>query len=367
MGDAPLAARIDEADPDRRTAMPSPRTNDTVPTPVDTPTTIPTTTMKAIVYDEFGGPEVLDLREVERPALEDDRVLVKVHAAAINPYDWHMIRGLPYIARASVGLRSPKSPIPGADFAGVIEAVGADVTAFAKGDEVFGSGPGTFAEYVTAREQSVVVKPEHVSFEQGASVVMAGMTALQGLRDRGNLQPGENVLINGASGGVGTFAVQIAKAMGAQVTAVCSSRNAATVRSVGADHVVDYTQEDFTRSGNRYDVIFDVVSTQSMSGVRRSLTDDGRYVNAGAVKMGNWIGPFTHLARVKLGSSMGKPTMMSMLAKGSQTDLVVLRDYLDSGEIVPVIDAKYPLAEVPEAMAHLETMHARGKVVITIS
>lgn len=347
--------------------MPSSRTNDTVPTSTDPPTTPTTeTTMKAIVYDEFGGPEVLGLREVERPALEDSRVLVKVHAAAINPYDWHMIRGLPYVARASAGLRSPKHRIPGADFAGVVEAVGADVTAFARGDEVIGSGRGAFAEYVAAREQSIVAKPEHVSFEQGASVVMAGMTALQGLRDRGNLQPGQNVLINGASGGVGTFAVQIARAMGAQVTGVCSGPNAATVRSIGADHVVDYTQEDFTRSGNRYDLIFDVVSTKPMSGIRRSLTDEGRYVNAGAVKMGNWIGPFSHLARVKIGSLMGKPTMMSMLAKGSNDDLVVLRDYLDSGEIVPVIDARYPLAEVPEAMAQLETMHVRGKIVITI-
>jgi len=322
--------------------------------------------MKAIVYERFGGPGVLTLADVERPNLEDDRVLVRVSAASMNPYDWHMIRGLPYIARASAGLRSPKNPIPGADFAGVVEEVGANVTDFAPGDQVFGSGPGTFAEYVSARGRSIAKTPGNVTFEQAAAVPMAGMTALQGIRDRGQLRSGQRVLINGASGGVGTFAVQLAKAMGAEVTGVCSNRNVDLVRSIGADHVIDYTGEDFTRSGNRYDLIFDVVSTQPMSAIRRSLTDTGTYVTAGAVNMGNWIGPFSHLTRVKLGSIMGKPTMMSMLTKGSNDDLIVLGDYLASGEVVPVIDRSFSLAQTPEAMIYLETMRARGKIVITV-
>lgn len=322
--------------------------------------------MQAIVYERFGGPEVLSLRDVERPNLEEDRVLVRVSAASMNPYDWHMIRGLPFIARATAGLRSPKHPIPGADFAGVIEEVGASVTEFAPGDEVFGSGPGAFAEYIAARGRSIVKKPENVTFEQAAAVAMAGMTALQGIRDHGKLRSGQKVLINGASGGVGTFAVQIAKAMGGEVTGVCSDRNVDLVRSIGANHVVDYTDEDFTRSGCRYDLIFDVVSTQPMSAIRRSLTDTGTYVTAGAVKMGNWIGPFSHLARVKLGSIMGKPTMMSMLTKGSNDDLLVLQQYLASGEVVPVIDRSFSLADTPDAMAYLETMRARGKIVITV-
>ena len=322
--------------------------------------------MKAIVYERFGGPGVLTLADVERPNLEDDRVLVRVSAASMNPYDWHMIRGLPYIARASAGLRSPKNPIPGADFAGVVEEVGANVTDFAPGDQVFGSGPGTFAEYVSARGRSIAKTPGNVTFEQAAAVPMAGMTALQGIRDRGQLRSGQRVLINGASGGVGTFAVQLAKAMGAEVTGVCSNRNVDLVGSIGADHVIDYTGEDFTRSGNRYDLIFDVVSTQPMSAIRRSLTDTGTYVTAGAVNMGNWIGPFSHLARVKLGSIMGKPTMMSMLTKGSNDDLIVLGDYLASGEVVPVIDRSFSLAQTPEAMIYLETMRARGKIVITV-
>ena len=322
--------------------------------------------MKAIVYEQFGGPEVLTLSDVERPNLEDDRVLVRVSAASMNPYDWHMIRGLPYMARASAGLRSPKHPIPGADFAGVVEEVGVNVTEFAPGDQVFGSGPGAFAEYVSARARSVANTPGNVTFEQAAAVPMAGMTALQGIRDRGQLRSGQRALINGASGGVGTFAVQIAKAMGAEVTGVCSNRNVDLVRSIGADHLVDYTGEDFTRSGNRYDLIFDVVSTQSMSAIRRSLTDTGTYVTAGAVKMGNWIGPFSHLARVKLGSIIGKPTMMSMLTKGSNDDLIMLGDYLASGKVVPVIDRSFSLEQTPEAMAYLETMHARGKIVITL-
>ena len=322
--------------------------------------------MKAIFHERFGGPEVLALSDVERPKLEDDRVIVRVRAASMNPYDWHMIRRLPYVARASAGLRSPKHPVPGADFAGVVEEVGANVTGFAPGDRVFGSGPGAFAEYVAARGRSIAGKPDNITFEQAAAVPMAGLTALQGIRDRGRLRAGEKVLVNGASGGVGTFAVQIAKAMGAVVTGVCSGRNVDMVRSIGADHVIDYTDEDFTHSGIRYDLIFDVVSTQRLSAIRKSVSDTGRYVTAGAVEMGNWIGPFSHLARVKLGSIMGKPTMMSMLTKGSPDDLGVLRDFLASGEIVPVIDRSYPLAETPEAMAYLETMRARGKIVITL-
>lgn len=326
------------------------------------------TTMQAIIQESFGGPEVLELRTIPVPTLEADRVLVKVRAASINPYDWHMIRALPYMARVSTGLTKPKNATPGSDFAGVVVDVGSDVTEFAVGDEVFGGiGAGAYAEYVAVKERGIVKKPSNISFDEAATVAMAGGTALQGLRDRASVKPGQKVAVVGAAGGVGTYAVMIAKAMGAEVTGICSARNVDMVRSIGADHVVDYTTTDFTDMGVKYDVIYDVVTTHSMADYRRALVDSGIYISAGALHMSNWVGPFGHLGKIMLGGLGRSQTMKSMLATGSKDDLGVLGEYLESGEITPVIDRSYPLAEVGDAMAYLETMHARGKVVISVS
>ncbi|MGI9667299.1 MAG: NAD(P)-dependent alcohol dehydrogenase [Acidimicrobiia bacterium] len=331
-------------------------------------TAVNATTMQAIVQERFGGPEVLEYRTVPIPALDADRVLVHVRAASINPYDWHMIRALPYVARASTGLTKPKAPIPGADFAGVVVAVGSEVTDFEAGDEVFGGiGGGAFAEYVAVKATGIVKKPENASFAEAATAPMAGVTALQGLRDSAKLQPGQHVAVVGAAGGVGTYAVMIAKAMGAEVTAICSTRNVDMVQSIGADHVVDYTTTDFTAQGVRYDVIFDVVSTHSMADYRRALTPEGVYVSAGALDMSAWIGPFRHLGRIALGSVGRSQTMKPMLAHNSQEDLGILGSYLATGDITPVIDRSYPLDQVGDAMEYIETMHARGKVVIAVS
>lgn len=345
-------------------------------TPSDTETNGPamampptgSATMQAITQDRYGSPDVLSLRTVDRPTPNADQVLVRVVAASVNPYDWHMVRGLPYFIRLMFGRRAPKNSIPGADFAGVVEMVGADVTDFSVGDEVFGgTGHGTLAEYVTVAPRNMVHKPATVTFEEASAVAMAGTTALQALRDTGKLAPGQHVLVNGASGGVGTMAVQIAKALGAEVTAVCSTRNVETVTSIGADHVIDYTTDDFVTSGIAYDLIIDVVGNRSMGEYRRALSAEGIYVGLGQADMGDWVGPFTFLGKVKLGSIGHRQAMSVMTAKNSKDDFLVLEQMLESGDIRPVIDREYPLSKAPDAIRYLEEGHAQGKVIVTVA
>ncbi len=325
-------------------------------------------TTQAITQDRYGSPDVLSLRQVDRPEPADDEVLVRVIAASVNPYDWHMIRGVPYFIRLMFGFRAPKHPIPGADFAGVVEMIGADVTDFSIGDEVFGgTGSGTLAEYVAVAQRNVVHKPSNVTFEQASGVAMTGITALQALRDTGKLVSGQQVLVNGASGGVGSMAVQMAKAMGAQVTAVCSTRNVGTVKDLGADHVVDYTQEDFVKGDSAYDLIIDVVGNRTMADYRAALTDEGTYVGLGQADMGDWIGPLTFVGKVALGSIGRSQSMSMMTAENSKEDFLVLADMLRTGAIRPVIDREYPLAKASDAVRYLEEGHAQGKVIVTVS
>jgi len=325
-------------------------------------------TMKAIVRERYGSPDVLELKDVDRPVVDDDSVLVRVRAASINAYDWHMMRGLPFLVRMSEGLRKPKSSAMGVDVSGEVEAVGKNVTNFRPGDEVFGARTGSLAEYVRGGPTSALVpKPAGLTFEQAAAVNMAGTTALQGLRDKGQLKPGQRVLINGAAGGVGTFAVQIAKAFGAHVTAVCSTRNVDMVRSIGADEVVDYTREDFTRLGQQYDLIFDVAASRSLRETRRVLAPNGILVMVG-VKGGRQMAPIVArlLTAVVWTRLANKKKMLPFLAKNSKEDLMVLKELIEAGKVRPVIDRTYPLSETAGAMRYLEEGHARGKVVITV-
>ncbi len=324
--------------------------------------------MKAVVYTDYGPPEVLRLEEVEKPAPKDDEVLVKVHAAAANPLDWHFMRGTPLPFRLVFGFRRPKNTFLGADIAGHVEAVGSGATQFQPGDEVFGdvsgSGLGGFAEYVCAREETLALKPSTLSFEEAAAVPVAAITALQGLRDKGQIRSGQQVLVNGASGGVGTFVVQLAKHFGAEVTGVCSTRNLELVRSIGADRVVDYTREDFTKSGQPYDLILDAVGNCSVSDYERALGPQGRCVIVGFTTL-------THLLQVALlgawVSRRGRKKIGVMgAAKPNQTDLVFIKELLEVGKVAPVIDRTYPLSETAEAIRYLEKGHARGKVVIDI-
>ena len=328
----------------------------------------PATPMKAVVYCDYGVPN-LKFQEIEKPTPADDQLLVKVRAASVNPLDWHFIEGTPYIMRAGVGLRKPTDTRLGVDFAGTVEAVGKNVTKFKPGDEVFGGRTGAFAEYVCVREaRAVALKPANITFEQAASVPIAGITALQGLRDKGKVQPGQKVLINGASGGVGTFAVQIAKSYGAEVTGVCSTRNLDMVRSLGADHVIDYTKEDFTKSDQRYDVILDNVANHSLSECRCVLNPNGKYVliGGGGVNESRWLGPgLTHAFKAMFLSKFVSQQMGMMLAELNQKDLTFLADLMESGKVTPVIDKRYKLSELPQAIEYLEQGHARGKVVIT--
>jgi NADPH:quinone reductase-like Zn-dependent oxidoreductase len=329
----------------------------------------PSNPMKAIVYCDYGLKN-LKLEDIEKPTPTDDQILVKVHAASINPYDWHFIEGTPYIMRVmGVGLRKPKDTRIGVDFAGTIEAVGKNVTKFKPGDDVFGGRGGAFAEYVCRRaDGAVALKPPSITFEQAASVNIAGITALQALRDKGKVQPGQKVLINGASGGVGTFAVQIAKSFGADVTGVCSTRNVDLVRSLGADHVVDYTKEDFAKGTERYDVILDNVPNHSLSECRHVLNPQGKYVmiGGGGPNDSRWVGPFGRVIHTLLLSPFISQKMGMMMADANQNDLTILADMMQSGKVKPVIDRTYKLSEVPAAIAYLEEGHARGKVVITV-
>ncbi len=324
------------------------------------------TTMKAIAQDRYGSPDVLELREIEKPVVADDEVLVRVHAASVNPADWHFMRGEPYIARMAFGLRKPKEKVRGSDLAGQVEAVGKNVKQLKAGDEVFGSCPRAFAEYVCAAANRFVPKPAGVTLEQAAAVPIAGVTALQGLRDHGHVQPGQKVLINGASGGVGTFAVQIAKSFGAEVTGVCSTRNVDMVRSIGADRVVDYTKEDFTQDEQCYDLMLDIAGSRAWSELRRVLNPRATLVVVGGPSTSRWLGPVGHLVRMRLAALGGSRKVVVFVASINHEDLVVLQGMLETGKVKPVIDQTYPLSGAAEAMRHLETGHARGKIVITL-
>lgn len=324
--------------------------------------------MKAIVYEKYGSPDVLRLSEIDRPAVTDDGVLVRVHAASVNPVDWHSMTGTPYLVRMQAGLRTPKSKVLGVDFAGTVEEVGKDVTQFQPGDEVFGARNGSLAEYVCVREERAVVhKPAGVTFEDAGAVAVAAISALQGLRDKGKIESGQKVLINGASGGVGSFAVQVAKWFGAEVTAICSTRNVETARSIGADRVIDYTQEDFTRKGERYDLILDVAGNRSWSDYKRVLASKGTLVVVGGPKGNRWIGPLSQALKLRLGSiGDSRRVVAPFLAKINKADLLVLQKLLEAGTVRTVIDRQYELSEAPEAFRYLGDGHARGKVVVTV-
>jgi NADPH:quinone reductase-like Zn-dependent oxidoreductase len=324
--------------------------------------------MRALAHDTYGSADVLEVREIDRPVVADDGVLVRVHAASVNPVDWHTMTGTPYLVRLQAGLRRPKSELLGVDFAGTVEEVGSNVKQFQPGDEVFGARNGSFAEYVCVPEERAVVhKPAGVTFEQAAAVPVAAISALQGLRDKGHIQPGQRVLINGASGGVGTFGVQLAKWFEAEVTGVCTTRNVDTVRSIGADHVIDYTEEDFTQSGHRYDLMLDVAGSRSWSDCSRVLGEKATLVVLGGPKGNRWIGPLSQALKLRLGSvGNSRRVVAPFLAKMNKEDLVVLQEVLEAGTITPVIDRQYELSEAPEALRYLGEGHARGKVIVTL-
>jgi len=323
--------------------------------------------MKAAVYTRYGPPNVVvQIADVEMPVPKDNEVLIQVRAASVNPLDWHFMRGTPYFVRIMTGLRKPKITRLGVDVAGQVEAVGGNITQFKPGDEVFGSCQGAFAEYVCAPESALVTKPNNVTFEQAASAPVAAFTALQGLRDKGQIRPGQKVLINGAAGGVGTFAVQIAKSFGAEVTGVCSTRNVDMVRSIGADRVIDYTQEDFTKRGQRYDLIFDCVGNHSLSACRRVLNVKGICVMVGDRSGRGMIGVLARLIAALVLSWFVSQKLVTFLARPSKADLSIMRELMATGKVRPVIDKRYRLNEVPDAIRYLEEGHARGKVVITL-
>ncbi len=321
--------------------------------------------MKAIVHDTFGSPDVRELKELALPDVADDGVLVRVHAASVNPADWYGMTGRPWLARPAVGLRTPKETRIGVDFAGTVDAVGGEITQFKPGDEVFGGRTGALAEYVCCRG-AIALKPANVTMEEAAAVPVAGLTALQGLRDKGKLQPGQKVLINGASGGVGTFAVQIAKALGAEVTAVCSTGNVEIARSLGADHVVDYTREDFTRSDQRYDLLLDIAGSRSWSAYKRVLKPGAMLVVVGAPKGTRLLGPLSHIARMRLASVGNSRTVVFFIAKMSKPDMAYLGELLESGAVKPVIDRRYELSDAADAFRYLGEGHAQGKIVVTV-
>jgi NADPH:quinone reductase-like Zn-dependent oxidoreductase len=323
--------------------------------------------MKAIVYDHYGPPDVLKYEDVEKPTATDDQLLIQVHASSVNPYDWHFIRGTPSLIRLFAGLRVPKSPHLGADVAGVVEAVGRNIASFKPGDAVFGTAKGSFAEYVCASQSTLALKPENLTWQQAASVPIAGITALQGLRDKGKILPGQHVLINGAAGGVGTFAVQIAKSLQARVTAVCSTRNIELVRSIGADHVIDYSRENFIQSSQRYNVFFDLVGNNPLPACLRVLEPEGIYIGCGgggpdrqSIEI---LGSMLHSLVLSPFTSRKLP---GLLAKVNTADLNVLADLMRSGKVTPALDSTYPLAQTADAIRYIEQCHARGKVAITV-
>ncbi|NOQ84101.1 MAG: zinc-binding dehydrogenase [Myxococcales bacterium] len=323
--------------------------------------------MKAIVYEKYGTPDVLRLDEVDKPVAGDDDVLVRIRAASLNPYDWHFLTGLPYVGRLSMGVLRPKCSRLGADLAGEVEAVGKNVTRFRPGDEVFGEiTSGAFAEYAIVPEDSLAPKPTALTFQQAAAIPMVGFTALQGLRDLGRIGRGKTVLINGASGGVGTFAVQIAKSFGAEVTGACSAKNVELVLSLGADHVVDYTKQDFTRGGQRYDLMLDLIGNRSLSECRRALTPKGVYVSCFGLPDRKWLGPMLRLLAMVVLSPFVSQDLVTWVAKPTKEDLLELKELIEAQKVTPVIDRTYGLSEVPDAIRYLERGHARGKVVISV-
>jgi NADPH:quinone reductase-like Zn-dependent oxidoreductase len=325
----------------------------------------PAPLMKAVIYHEFGPPEVLTVQDVPKPVPTDNQVLIKVRAASLNPYDWHFMTGMPYIMRTAAGFLKPTDPRLGVDFSGTVEAVGKNVTKFKPGDDVIGAKGGAFAEYVCGSEKGLIIKPANLNFEEGASVPIAGLTAFLAVRDKGNVQPGQKVLINGASGGVGTFAVQIAKVAGAEVTGVCSTRNVEMVRSLGADHVIDYTKEDFTKRPERYDLILDNVGNRSLSDCRGALTPNGKYIMIGGPN-GTWIRPMDRALKAAFLSRFVSQKLTMMLSEPTPEHWAAMQELLESGKVKPVIDRRYPLSQIAEAMRYLEQGHARGKVIVTM-
>ncbi len=322
--------------------------------------------MKAIVQDTYGSPEVLELRDIEKPETADDEVLVRVRAAGVDRGVWHLMTGLPYLTRLAFGLRAPKNPVPGMDLAGVVEAVGKSVSRVEPGDEVSGVGKGTFAEYALAREDKLAPKPANLTFEQAAVVAISGLTALQGLRDHGRIEPGQEVLIVGASGGVGTFAVQIAKSFGAEVAGVCSTAKVETVRSIGADGVIDYTRDDFAKGEQRYDVILDIGGNSPLTRLRRALAPKGTLVIVGGEGGGRWLGVVSRLLRAHLLFPFVRQNLGTFVSSENDEDMLALKELIESGKVTPIIDRTFPLAEAPEAIRYLEEGHARGKVVVTV-
>ena len=324
--------------------------------------------MKAVVRDRYGSADVLELRDVDTPEIADDEVLVRVRAAGVDRGVWHIMTGLPYPIRlAGYGLRAPKNPVLGADLAGVVEAIGTDVTRFQPGDEVFGIGQGTYADYARAPENKLAPKPSNLTFEQAAAVAISGLTALQGLRDKGKVEPGQTVLIIGASGGVGTYAVQLAKTFGTEVTAVCSTAKVALVRSLGADHVIDYTHEDFAAGERRYDVILDIGGNSSLSRLRGALAPKGTLVISGGETGGRWLGGADRQLRALLLSRFVDQKLTTFISSENHEDMIVLKDLIESRKITPVIDRTFRLSEAPEAIRYVEHGNARGKVVITLT
>ncbi len=322
--------------------------------------------MKAIVQDTYGSPDVLELSDIDKPVVEHDDVLVRVHAAGVDRGVWHLMTGLPYLVRLGFGLRKPRSRVRGLDVAGRVEEVGKDVNRFQPGDEVFGTCDGSFAEYARAKEDDLVSKPAKLSFEQAAALPTSATTALRGLRDAGRVEPGQKVVILGASGGVGTFAVQIAKALGAEVTGVCSTPKTDLVQSIGADHAIDYTREDFADGRWRYDVILDVAGNRSLSHLRRALTPQGTLVIIGGEEGGRWFGGVDRQLRALMLSPFVRQKLKAPIYMTRKEDLQALKELVEAGKVTPVIHKTFPLSEVPEAMRHLEEGHARGKIVITV-
>jgi NADPH:quinone reductase-like Zn-dependent oxidoreductase len=321
--------------------------------------------MQAIIHSRYGPPDVLELKDIDQPVITDDAVLVQVHAAGVGKGDWLTVQGLPYVARPRYGLPNPKQPVPGFDVAGRIRAVGSNVTRLQAGDDVFGWCDGSFAEYASVPQSQLAPKPPNLSFEQAAAVPISGFAALQALRDTGGVQPGQKVVIIGASGGVGSFAVQLAKAFGAQVTGVCGTKSLDLVRSLGADHVVDYTQEDFTRTGRRYDLILEMAGNRSLADLRRALTPKGTLVLVGG-SGGRWLmGTGRTLRAVVLSPFVGQ-RLRSFLSKPRGADLVVLQELLEAGKLTPVIDRTFPLRETPEAIGYVGERSTQGKIVITV-
>lgn len=320
--------------------------------------------MKTVIHAKYGSPDVLEIVEMEKPSVSEDGVLVRVHASSVNPAEWYGMTGL-LVARFSGGLFKPKDPRLGADFAGVVEAVGSKVTHVKPGDEVYGGRSGAFAEYVNVRN-AVVRKPANISFEEAAAVPTAAITALQGLRDHGKIKPGDKVLINGAAGGVGTFAVQIAKALGAEVTGVTSTRNVERIRSLGADHVVDYTKDDFTRNGKQYDLIFDIAGTRTWKEYKRVMKPNSIFILVGAPKGNKVMGPLARIFKMKAASLGSSQKMVFFIAQFNRPDLDALREMIESGKVKPAVEKIYPMTQVVDAMKHLGTGHAWGKLVLTM-